>query len=152
MGVGSALAALEPEEFSSLSTQLRTWPFLHYVITNIESSIASTDRDLMRAYANLVDDAAVRDRIFGIILTEWELTREMLDRMRGGAMAARRPRMWKTLELRAEALRILHLQQIELLSRWRGLQTRGDEDAANALLPDVLLSVNAIASGLRTTG
>jgi phosphoenolpyruvate carboxylase len=60
--------------------------------------------------------------------------------------------MWKTLQLRAEALRILHEQQIALLRRWRGLQAKGDEMAANALLPDLLLSINAIASGLRTTG
>jgi phosphoenolpyruvate carboxylase len=87
-----------------------------------------------------------------LILTEWDLTRTMLDRLRGGAMASRRPRMWKTLELRAQALRVLHRQQINLLRRWRGLHARGDDAAANTLLPDVLLSINAIASGLRTTG
>jgi phosphoenolpyruvate carboxylase len=152
MGAGSALAALGESEFAQLAAQLRSWPFLHYVITNVESSIASTDRELMRAYADLVDDNEVRDRIFKLILEEWELTRAMLDRLRGGAMAARRPRMWKTLELRAQALRILHHQQIDLLRRWRGLQDRGEDAAANALLPDLLLSINAIASGLRTTG
>ena len=67
-------------------------------------------------------------------------------------MAARRPRMWKTLHLRTEALRILHLQQIALLRQWRGLHAEGNEGAANAMLPDMLLSINAIASGLRTTG
>ena len=152
MGVGSALAALDDAAFKQLAAQLRSWPFLHYVITNIESSIASGDRELMCAYAELVEDAAIRARFMNLILAEWDLTRAMLDRLRGGAMASRRPRMWKTLELRAEALRILHRQQIELLARWRGLQARGDDSAANNLLPDVLLSINAIASGLRTTG
>jgi phosphoenolpyruvate carboxylase len=60
--------------------------------------------------------------------------------------------MWKTLHLRTEALRILHLQQIALLRKWRGLRASGDEKAADAMLPDLLLSINAIASGLRTTG
>lgn len=63
-----------------------------------------------------------------------------------------RPRMWRTLELRAAALRTLHQQQIDLLRQWRGLLKSGDDNAANDLLPEVLLSVNAIASGLRTTG
>ena len=151
-GVGSALAALSEDEMAKLSAELRNWSFLHYVITNVESSLASTDRDLMTAYASLVDDATVRDRIFSIIIREWELTRTMLEKLRGGPMASRRPRMWKTLELRAEALRILHRQQIALLRRWRTLRAGDDEASANALLPEMLLSINAIASGLRTTG
>jgi phosphoenolpyruvate carboxylase len=151
-GAGSALAALTEQELSQLSTGLKSWPFLHYVITNVESSIASADRELMNAYAALVEDEAVRSRLFQIIIHEWELTRTMLDRLRGGAMAARRPRMWKTLQLRAEALRVLHSQQITLLQRWRGLRASGDESTATAMLPDLLLSINAIASGLRTTG
>ncbi len=85
-------------------------------------------------------------------MNEWNLTRDMLEKLRGGALESKRPRMWKTLQLRAEALDTLHHQQIALLKQWRGLVKSGDEKAANALLPDVLLSINAIASGLRTTG
>jgi phosphoenolpyruvate carboxylase len=151
-GAGSALASLSEAERTQLSTELRSWPFLHYVITNIEASLASTDRELMIAYASMVEDVAIRDCVLAIILKEWELTRDMLDQLRGGAMAARRPRMWKTLHLRAEALHLLHQQQIGLLIRWRKLRAGGDERAANAMLPDLLLSINAIASGLRTTG
>ncbi|QIF00815.1 phosphoenolpyruvate carboxylase [Roseimicrobium sp. ORNL1] len=151
-GTGTALASLTDEEFAKLSSELRSWPFLHYVITNVESSLASTDHSLMAAYADLVEDTEVRDKIFGQIEQEWNLTRVMLDRLRGGPMHEMRPRMWRTLELRAAALRTLHQQQIDLLREWRGLLKNGDEDAANDLLPEVLLSVNAIASGLRTTG
>jgi phosphoenolpyruvate carboxylase len=151
-GAGSALASLSEEELTRLASELRSWPFLHYVITNVESSLASSDRELMEAYASLVEDPAIRERILGIILKEWTLTRTMLDRVRGGAMDAMRPRMWKTLQLRAEALRVLHAEQIALLRRWRAHRTAEDEPAANKLLPDLLLSINAIASGLRTTG
>ena len=77
--------------------QVRTWPFLHYVLTNIESSIASTDLELMRAYADLVEDAALRERFMTLILDEWELTQSMLEKLRGAPMAERRPRMLKTL-------------------------------------------------------
>ncbi len=47
---------------------------------------------------------------------------------------------------------VLHGQQIELLQTWRALQDRDEHDAADAMLPELLLSINAIASGLRTTG
>jgi phosphoenolpyruvate carboxylase len=151
-GAGSGLASLNAEQLATLRTHLRARPFVHYVITNIESSLASTDLDLMRAYAALVEDEAVRTRLFAQIETEWKLTHQMLESLRGSAMDARRPRLAKTLGLRAEALRILHHQQIALLTKWRGLVKAGDQAASDAMLPDLLLSINAIASGLRTTG
>jgi phosphoenolpyruvate carboxylase len=151
-GAGSGLSSLSEPELEELSAHLRTWPFVHYVLTNIESSIASSDVELMQEYASLVEDAGLRDRFMRIILNEWNLTRSMMDKLRGRAMAERRPRMLKTLALRAEALRVLHLQEITLLRRWRQHRASGDEAAAEAMLPDLLLSINAIASGLRTTG
>jgi phosphoenolpyruvate carboxylase len=151
-GAGSGLAALPPEDLAALSARIREWPFFHYVITNIESSHASADVELMRAYAGLVEDPALRERLLGQIVAEWELTHRMLEQLRGSAISARRPRMLKTLALRAEALRVLHRQQIALLTEWRAHRAAQDEPAADALLPELLLSINAIASGLRTTG
>jgi phosphoenolpyruvate carboxylase len=60
--------------------------------------------------------------------------------------------MAKTLEIREAPLRVLHQQQIALLREWRGHLTAGHAAEADALLPKLLLSINAIASGLRTTG
>ena len=85
-------------------------------------------------------------------MDEWKLTRQMLEVLRGAPMGERRPRMLKTLQLRSEALRILHFQQIDFLKKWRGLKAADDESSAEKMLPDLLLSINAIASGLRTTG
>ena len=151
-GTGSGFAALDESEFAALAGQVRQWPFLHYVLTNIESSIASTDRTLMQEYASLVTDATLRDRMLDIIFNEWDLTQQMLERLRGSSMEDRRPRMLKTLQLRADALRTLHHQQIALLREWRERKAAGESEKADAMLPDLLLSINAIASGLRTTG
>jgi len=49
-------------------------------------------------------------------------------------------------------LRALHHHQVHLLARWRKLRASEDTEGANALLPTLLLTINAIASGLRTTG
>ncbi|HEY3900386.1 MAG TPA: phosphoenolpyruvate carboxylase [Chthoniobacter sp.] len=151
-GAGSGLKALTEDELGEIKDQIRSWPFLYYVLTNIESSIASADLELMQAYAALVEDATIRERVMEIIVAEWNLTREMLEKLRGVPMAERRPRMLKTLQRRAEALQILHLQEIDLLKKWRAHRAAGDEAAAEKMLPALLLSINAIASGLRTTG
>jgi len=154
-GIGSALRELERNnapDFRRLRDGIREWPFLHYVLTNVEASIASSDIELMGKYAELVENSHVRHRLFGLILSEWESTREGLERLRGKPMKERRPRMLRTLKLRSDALHLLHLQQIELLAKWRGLVKAEDEAGAGKLLPDLLLSINAIASGLRTTG
>ena len=154
-GIGSGLSELRqnsPADFDLFARGVQEWKFLRYVLTNVESNLASTDRELMARYADLVDDAATRERIFGLICAEWDVTAEMLEIIWGGTMSTRRPRMMKTLEVRAHALHVLHLQQIELIRKWRALHDAGDHEAAEAMLPELLLSINAIASGLRTTG
>ena len=105
----------------------------------------------MSLYASLVTDPKVRDTILAIILNEFDATRSMMAEVFGGSLEVRRPRMLKTLALRDAGLRSLHIHQVELLSKWRssGATTTLQKDK---LLPQVLLSINAIASGLRTTG
>jgi phosphoenolpyruvate carboxylase len=154
-GIGTALETLKSDDhdnWEKLKSELRGWSFGYYVLTNVETNLASTDEAIMREYSLLVEDEAVRERIWKIIRAERERTRIFLEELRGASIAAQRPRMSKTLALRADALRALHTQQIKLLRRWRELKKQEDFAAADALLPDVLLEVNAIASGLRTTG
>jgi phosphoenolpyruvate carboxylase len=150
-GAGSALASLSDSELDLLRAAASSWPFLRYLLTNVESSIASTDLTLMRAYTDLVEDSKLRDHFWTLILAEWNRTQQMLEKIRG-TMSKRRPRMLRTLGLRSEALEILHRQEIHLLREWRGLRTAGRDSDADALLPKLLLTINAIASGLRTTG
>ena len=153
-GVGSALEALEkeqPEKFKTLQKDLRNYSFLYYVLSNVETNIASAEISIMRDYAELVTDIEIRERIFGMISEEFERTREQLKKVFGGSLDERRPRMGKTLLLRASALALLHEQQIKTIRDWRTAQ-KENPAKAEALLPRVLLSINAIASGLRTTG
>ncbi|MGI8430989.1 MAG: phosphoenolpyruvate carboxylase [Chthoniobacterales bacterium] len=155
-GAGYALEELatsDPENFEGLISEVSRWPFLRFTLNNVETSQASADLPLMTRYAALVPDESVRARIFGMIREEFERTDRMLARIMGtGQLGPRRPRFQKTLNVRAAALLVLHAQQIELLTKWRALHAADDEDAADAMLPELLLSINAIASGLRTTG
>ncbi|MEM6313498.1 MAG: phosphoenolpyruvate carboxylase [Planctomycetota bacterium] len=147
-GLGTALEQLQTADataFNEIDTAADRWPFLRYVLTNVETNIASASETLMASYAELVEDEPLRERFLTRVQEEYRRTRRMLDAIFGGQLATRRPRMWKTLRMRDQRLQALHRQQITLLRKWRS------EDS-NDLLPQLLLNVNAIASGLRTTG
>ncbi len=154
-GVGSALTELkksDPKGFEKLKNRIRQWPFLRYLLTNVEASLASADLEIMQAYCGLVRDPKIRTSIFRKIREEHRKTQEGLEALFGSEYSTRRPRLTKTLAMRADALRLLHYQQINLLERWRAARDESDEDTARRLLPQILLSINAIASGLGTTG
>jgi phosphoenolpyruvate carboxylase len=151
-GVGSAIANLresEPALYKAVQEGYAAWPFLRYVLFNIESGLASANLKWMKAYGELVEDPDVRRRLMGRISREYRRTRREIDTILGGALKVRRPRFHKTLHAREDNLDILHAEQIRLLKDWRACPT---ERERNERLPALLLTVNAIASGLRTTG
>jgi phosphoenolpyruvate carboxylase len=154
-GLGSGLARLrdqDPEGFRLLAEKGTKWSFLRYVLYNAETSLASASLELMRDYAQLVEDTELRNRVYLAITDEHRLTQAMIDDLFHAPRDQRRPRMIKTLRLRDAGLRRLHKHQIRLLREWRAAREAGDEGREAQLHPTVLLSINAIASGLRTTG
>jgi phosphoenolpyruvate carboxylase len=156
-GVGSALAALQREQreaFADLTAAIRkrAWPPLHYVFGNASTSVLTADPELMQAYAGLVADASLRERFQSAILAEFQTTRRMLEALYGCPLEAQKPTLTRSIEMRSPALLILHRQQVRLLAAWREAQRAGNEADAKVLLPRLLLLVNAIASGLGTTG
>jgi phosphoenolpyruvate carboxylase len=154
-GLGTAFEALwrtDPAAFGVLASAIPHDPFLRYVINNVETVLASASTEIMASYASLVRDATIRASIYGKILAEYRRTEQALARFFSEPLDVRRPRMWNTLRLREQGLRMLHTFQVDVLRRWRALRMEGNQAQATAMLPSVLLSVNAIASGLRTTG
>lgn len=154
-GVGSALEELHahhPDDFALVQQHLISWPPLHYILSNAATSIATADIEIMREYASLVEDIELRERIFSMIGAEFERTQRMLELVYGGKLAERRPNVHGMMQLRSGGMRTLHLRQIDLLRRWRSLQQQGDQTAIDAMLPQLLLTTNAIASGLGSTG
>jgi phosphoenolpyruvate carboxylase len=154
-GVGSALESLQtekPEQFAALKKALHHTPFVAYLFTNVETNLHSANRAIMQQYAALVTDPELRQTFMDLILSEFERTLQQLSDLFDGGMDVRRPRMIKTLTIRDEPLAVLHQQQVALLGEWREKVHADDHAAADQLLPKLLLSINAIASGLRTTG
>ena len=149
-GFGSGIENLTDEQFETIRKGTREWPFLRYVLTNIETSLSSADTSIMNAYADMVPDQNLRDKFMGIILKELELTHESMTKLFGSEQKIRRPRLDKTVQPRNTALQPLHYEQIRLLRRLRAEDySRGEEVELTGKL---LLTINAISSGLRTTG
>ncbi len=156
------LATNHPADLARLKDALGHWPFLRYALENVEANLSSVDPGLVREYAALVPDTNLRDGFLDRILAEHARTRARLDEIFGCTLAQRRPRLHRTLALREPGLKVLHRHQIDLLGRWRaaraaispgGASANGGSTAtADDLLQQLLLTVNAIASGLRSTG
>jgi phosphoenolpyruvate carboxylase len=148
-GAGSAFERVretDPAAWRALSNAASDWPFLNYLLHNIEFSVEAADQGIMTEYAALVEDASLRDAILARILDEHQRTRAILAELFGGGpIEQRRPRLVKAIAIRREALLRLHREQIALLREWRSSR-------AEHLLPPLLVTVNAIAGGLKTTG
>lgn len=150
-GVGSALKWLlkeDPETFQDLKDQNVLWSPLHYIISNAATSVITADPEIMKLYSSLVQEKPVRDRLMDQILAEYNRTLEVLQMIYDGPLSEKRPNVQKLLSLRQNALRMLHHQQVDLLKRWRKKSSPQDSE----LLRQLLLTINAIAGGLRTTG
>jgi phosphoenolpyruvate carboxylase len=153
-GAGTGLATLErddPAAFESVSREAFAWPPLRYLVTNISTSVMAAEPEVMRRYAGLVRDEELRERVLAIVLEEYARTRSALERVFGGRLEERRPRLASILARREPRLRLLHDQQVALLRAWRAAP-RSDGADADPRLIDLLVTVNAIASGLGTTG
>jgi phosphoenolpyruvate carboxylase len=67
-GVGSTLQKIqseEPEKYALLKSLVKTDDFVRYVLTNIDTSLAATDEDIMRLYSSLVSNKKIRNEILG---------------------------------------------------------------------------------------
>lgn len=154
-GVGYALERLQnenPKAFANLSAEAENFMPFRYIITNTSSAVALTDTEIMKNYASLVDDHVLAEKYLKMIEIEFNRTQKMLKLLYGHELKKRRPRMYQMIEFRSERLAPLHQLQIEQLKAWRELKHSGDEKKAAERLPEMLLVLNAIASGLGTTG
>ena len=154
-GVGTALEQLEkekPDAYEMVKATCKEDPFLGYVLTNVDNSVAEVDLEVMRAYAGLATDEGIRGRFLQLFESEWNRVRHQLDQLLGDNYEQRHPRRHHINQLRNQVLRPLHHHQIELLKKWRGA-SKGNGDAAAAdIQTELMLSINAIAGAIGTTG
>jgi phosphoenolpyruvate carboxylase len=147
-GLGTALAAAREEAgLDTLREMEREWPFFAGLLSNAEMACAKADMDIARRYAALCPDDDVRERVWGIIEREFELTRrELLEVTGGDELLDRDPVLQRSIERRNPYVDPLSFIQVELLRRARA---GGDGEALRRAR---FLTINGIAGGLRNTG
>jgi phosphoenolpyruvate carboxylase len=153
-GVGSTLEKIrteQPAKFERLKELIKTDQFIRYIFTNIDTSLATTDEEIIKMYASLVQDSQVKEKILSMILSELKKTRVYMSELITRPMEVRRKNHFYSTLLRAEALNILHRYQVETLDAWRNSNEK-ETSQKEDLLKQLLMSVNAIANAMGTTG
>lgn len=147
-GLGSALdASIERYGLPYLREMESRWPYFSAVLSNAEMALAKADMRVAEQYIELVEPPELRDRIWGQITGEFELTvQRLLDITDQNHLLDRDPVLQRSIERRNPYVDPLSFIQVELLRRFR---ETGDIDA---FLRPVLLSINGIAGALKNTG
>ncbi len=150
-GLGTALEEAVARHGEDLVREMRAeWPFFAALLSNAEMACAKADLAIGRRYAELWEDAPVRDRIWDAIEAEFALTRAELLTVTGGErLLDREPVLQRSIDRRNPYVDPLSFVQLELLRRSRAAP---EDERAGDLARVSALAVNGIASGLRNTG
>lgn len=152
-GLGQALHFFASEGTGGLE-RLRemyaAWPVFRQLLDNVEVSLAKTDLPIARAYAELVESPAVRDRIFSVIERAYAQTVELVLRVTGEArLLAKQPVLAESIRLRNPYVDPLNHLQIRFLRDWRA---DGEQRRSEELRRLLALTVHGIAFGMKSTG
>src|SRR5512138_2186990 len=149
-GVGWALdrfVAAREDGLRLLQDMMARFPFFIDFVRNVELALTKVDLPIARLYAGLVEDAALRDRFYGMVAEELRRTVRMVLAVTGQrALLESDPVLARSLRLRNPYVDPLSLIQVELLRRKR----RGEE--SEELDYVLAATINGIAAGLRNTG
>jgi phosphoenolpyruvate carboxylase len=149
-GVGYALNQFieqNPDGLAQLQTMARDFPLFLDIIRNVEMALAKADFGIARLYASLVQDEALRDRVFNILKEEFDLTQRMiLEITQQKTLLETNPVLERSIRLRNPYVDPMSLIQVELIRRKRA----GDDSPE--LNRAISATINGISAGLRNTG
>ena len=150
-GVGSAVRAFRSERGEAGLALLREmyvgWPYFRSLISMMDMVLAKVDLAIASRYADLVEDPALKDRIFGRIREECEASILALKAITGREVLLEdNPALKRSIQHRFPYMDPINHLQVELLRRYRA----GDPDAR--IQRGILLSINGVAAGLRNSG
>jgi phosphoenolpyruvate carboxylase len=150
-GFGSAVDAWiaeHPDQGMPFLKELyQEWPFFRMLLSNMDMVLAKSSIAIASRYAELVPDAALREKIFGRIRREWHLAIEtLLDIMGQDKLLQGNPLLERSVRHRFPYLDPLNHVQVELLKEHRA------QNPDVQVLRGIQLTINGISAGLRNTG
>ncbi len=156
-GFGSAvdalLAAHGPERgMWLLQSMFQNWPVFATLLSNMDMVMAKADMGIAARYAALVEDEALREKIYPRIAAEYERTKAHLLAITGQqALLERNPALRRSIVYRFPYLDPLNHVQVEMLRRYRAAQG-GEREESERIRRGVHISINGIAAALRNSG
>ncbi|MDX2042562.1 MAG: phosphoenolpyruvate carboxylase [Acidobacteriota bacterium] len=155
LAVGSALesfVAQNPRKHLALLKEMyERWPFFHSTISNIEMTLAKSDFQIARQYAERLPELKLGRHIFQLLKNEHARTCRVVLQITGEKhLLDKSPVLQRSIEVRNPYVDPMSYLQVELLARNRNdkLSTEDREK----LLYAILLTINGIAAGMRNTG
>jgi phosphoenolpyruvate carboxylase len=131
----------------------RGWPFFQTTLDNAQQSLAKADLGIARCYATLVEDDAIRERIFETIEAEFRRTCDAILTITGQAnLLDNEPVLQESIRLRNPYVDPLNYIQVEMIRRLRACQRTGDSAEEAALRRTIELTINGVSAGIRNTG
>ncbi len=153
-GVGTGLETFVQSEegnLEMLQEMYNDWPFFKAVIDNAQMSLGKADMGIARLYAELVEPAALREDVFGTIKAEHDRSVKWILHTTGYRHILDNEQvLQKSIRVRNPYVDPLNFIQVNLLRQYRQLDPASPE--AQKLLEAIFLTINGIASGLKSTG
>ncbi len=153
-GVGHALKELKQQDaskFEALKQFVDTWPFLKFLLIQIETNLILANADLMKVYSGLVADDAVKSKFLNMILTDYKDGINHIRDILGEPASVRRTGQFENLKRREAALQVLHELHIKYLKEWRSIKDTNPVEGEK-LLTKLLSITNSLSGGLKSTG
>ncbi len=152
-GLGSALeqAAAEPQGLERLRAMYREWMFFRLLIDNTQLTLGKADLGIARVYAGLVEDVALRERIFERIAAEFRRTEKWALAVAGQTqLLGGEPVLANSIKQRNPYIDPLNYLQVDMIRRLRsGSLTPRQRAEAKRVIE---ITVSGIAAGLKNTG
>lgn len=139
------------ENMKVLQKMYTSYPFFTSLIDTLQMALAKADLIIAKEYSLMTKDDQARERIFGLIQDEFNLTKELVLKITGQQdILDNQPVLQESIRLRNPYVDPLSYLQVQLLNELRELREQEQDDPD--LLREVLLTINGIAAGLRNTG
>jgi phosphoenolpyruvate carboxylase len=148
-GVGYALQDMldRPGSLDLLRDMAHEFPLFIDLIRNVEMALGKVDLATARLYSSLVEDAALRERIYDLFEAEFQRTvRAVLAITNQKELLQTNQVLARSIKLRNPYVDPMHLIQVDMLRRKRAGEDTPEVNRALAA------TISGIAAGLRNTG